>query len=102
VVITRQSSFRVPVEVLVEFTDGERVTLVWDGRADHHRFDFPGRRVQRAIVDPRRQLLIEPRKLDNAAWAKDIREQRGADPLASWVGDIGEAANLAALGALGI
>ena len=58
--------------------------------------------MTRAVVDPRGKLLIEPRKLDNAAWAKDIREQQGDDALATWVGDIGEAANLAALGALGI
>ena len=102
VVVARQSSFRVPVEVMVEFADGERVTVMWDGRDDHRRFEFPGRRVVRAIVDPRNKLLIEPRKLDNAAWAKDIREQRGDDALATWVGDIGEAGNLAALGALGI
>ncbi|MFO7562017.1 MAG: M1 family metallopeptidase, partial [Enhygromyxa sp.] len=102
VVVARRSSFRVPVEVLVEFADGERVTLIWDGRADHHRFDFPGRRVKRAIVDPRYKLLIEPRKLDNAAWAKDIRDEQGGDPLASWIGEVGEAANLAAIGALGI
>jgi hypothetical protein len=102
VVVQRRSSFRVPVEVLVEFDDGERITVMWDGRDDHRRFDFPGRKVKRAIVDPRRMLLIETRKLDNAAWAKDIREDQGDDPLARWVGDIGEAANLAALGALGI
>jgi hypothetical protein len=102
VVVQRRSSFRVPVEVLVEFDDGEQTTVVWDGRDEHHRFDFPGRKVKRAIVDPDRKLLIEPHKLDNAAWAKDIREDQGDDPLASWIGDIGEAANLAALGALGI
>jgi hypothetical protein len=101
VIVQRRSSFQVPVEVLVEFADGERATLVWDGRADHHRFDFPGRRVVRAIVDPNYKLLIEPRKLDNAAWARD-RKDPPADPLARWVGDIGEAANLAAFGALGI
>lgn len=102
VVVGRQSSFRVPVELLVEFADGERVTMIWDGRADHHRFDFPGRRVKRAILDPRGKLLIEPRKLDNAAWAKDAREQHDDDPLATWLGDVAEAGNLAALGAFGI
>ncbi len=102
VVIQRGSSFVVPVEVMVEFADGERVTVVWDGRDVHHRFDFPGRRVKRAIVDPEAKLLIEPRKLDNAGWAEDIREDQPDDPLVRWVGDIGEAANLATLGGLGI
>ena len=102
VVVQRASSFQVPVEVLVEFAGDERTTVVWDGRGDHHRFDFPGRRVIRAIVDPGHKLLIEPRKLDNAGWAKDQRESAPDDPLATWVGDIGEAANLAALGGLGI
>jgi hypothetical protein len=101
VVVARRSSFRVPVEVLVEFADGERTTVVWDGQADHHRFDFPGRRVERAIVDPRTVLLIEPRKLDNARWA-ERKTDKPREPLSGWAGDIGEAANLAALGGLGI
>jgi hypothetical protein len=91
----------VPVEVQVEFADGETTTVVWDGQAEHHRFDFPGRRVERAIVDPRTLLLIEPRKLDNARWAAGKRE-RPDDPLPRWLGDVGEAANLAVLGGLGI
>jgi hypothetical protein len=85
----------------VEFADGERTTVVWDGQADHHRFDFPGRRVERAIVDPRTVLLIEPRKLDNARWAYG-KDDKPREPLSGWAGDIGEAANLAALGGLGI
>lgn len=101
VTVLRKSSFRVPVEVLVEFRDGERVTVMWDGQADHHVFAFPGRRVERAILDPRMLLLIEPDKLDNAGWAKSDSE-RPREPLSGWVGDIGEAANLTALGGLGI
>jgi hypothetical protein len=101
VIVARHSSFRVPVEVLVEFSDGESMTVVWDGQAEHHRFDFPGRRVERAIVDPRMLLLIEPRKLDNARWADD-KSDKPDDALSKWLGDMGEAANLAALGGLAI
>ncbi|KIG12678.1 Zn-dependent aminopeptidase [Enhygromyxa salina] len=101
VVVGRRTSFRMPVEVLVEFGDGERLTLVWDGQADHHRFDFPGRRVTKAIVDPRMQVLLEARKLDNAAWAKDAADPP-AEPLSGWLGDMDEAAALAVLGGLGI
>ena len=42
-----------------------------------------------------------PRKLDNARFADDKTDKPG-DPLSDWAGDIGEAANLAALGGLGI
>jgi hypothetical protein len=101
VIVQRRTSFRVPVEVLVEFSDGQRTTVIWDGQANHHRFDFPGQRVTMAIVDPRGQLLIEARKLDNAAWADD-RDELADEPLSGWVGDINEASNLAVLGALGI
>lgn len=101
VLVARRSSFRVPVEVLVEFADGETTTVIWDGQADHHRFDFPGRRVERAIVDPRLLLLIEPRKLDNARWAEG-KKSKPEEPLSSWIGDVGEAANLAVLGGMGI
>jgi hypothetical protein len=101
VIVARRSSFRVPVEVLVEFADGESTTVVWDGQADHHRFEFPGRRVARAVVDPRTLLLIEPRKLDNARWANG-KSDKPEEPLSRWLGDVGEAANLAALAGLGI
>jgi hypothetical protein len=101
VIVQRRTSFRVPVEILIEFSDGERSTVMWDGQAEHHRFDFPGRRVTMAIVDPRMQLLIEARKLDNAAWAKDA-EDPPKEPLSRWLGDIDEATNLAVLAGLGI
>ncbi|NVB40374.1 M1 family metallopeptidase [Pseudenhygromyxa sp. WMMC2535] len=102
VIVQRRSSLRLPVEVLVEFTDGETVTVAWDGQAAHHRFDFPGRRVRRASLDPDYRLLLDPRRLDNAAAAQNSGEDQPDDALATWVGDIAEAADLAALGALGI
>ena len=103
VIVARRSSFRVPVEVLVEFADGESEIVMWDGQADHHRFDFPDHKVVRAMIDPHTILMIEPHKLDNAKWAKGAKDgEDRTDPLSRWVGDIGEAANLAALGGLGI
>lgn len=103
VIVQRRSSFRVPVEVLVEFEDGARQTLLWDGQAPRHRFNFPGRRVRRAVVDPRMILLIEPRKLDNAGWARSSPSAADRDnDLGGWIGDIDEAAVLSILGGLGI
>jgi hypothetical protein len=102
VLVGRRSNFRVPVEILVEFDDGESELVIWDGQTEHHRFDFPGRKIERAILDPHTILLIEPRKLDNARWAKDMDEGEREEPLSRWVGSMSEAANLAALGGLGI
>ena len=45
--------------------------------------------------------MIEPRKLDNARWASSLENQPD-DALSDWVGDLREAAALAALGGLGI
>ena len=100
VVVQRRTAFRVPVEILVEFEGGERRTVIWDGQAPHATFTFPGQRVRRAIVDPRQLLIIEARKLDNAAWASEAK--RPEDPLVDWVGDMAEAGHLATLAALGI
>ena len=101
VLIQRRSAAPVPVEILVEFADGSAQTLVWEGREPHERFDFPGRRVERAVIDPNYKLIAEPRRLDNARWA-DGAGEKPDDALAGWVGDVAEAVDLAAIGGLGI
>ncbi len=101
VVIQRRTSFRIPVDLRVEFADAEPETLIWDGQAPHQRFDFPGRRVVRAVLDPDRKLVLEPNRFDNARFAS-TDEDPPDDPLAEWIGDIAEASELAALGGLGL
>ncbi|MEE8522574.1 MAG: M1 family aminopeptidase, partial [Thermoanaerobaculia bacterium] len=98
VVVHRPGGFMVPVELLVEFADGSEERLVWDAREPTAVFRWPGRRVQRASLDPDHQLLLEYERLDNNAFAPDAD---AADGLSKPVGDLAEAVHLALWGALG-
>jgi hypothetical protein len=101
VILHRRGGLRVPVELLVEFGDGTRERVVWDGQARHHTFTWPGRRVRMAVVDPERKLWLEARRLDNAAFALGQRESPSGDGLSGILGDWSEAATLALLGGIG-
>ena len=98
VVVRRAGGFVVPVELRVDFADGGVLTRVWDGRETTAVFTFPGRRVDLATLDPDDKLLLEWRRLDNAAFASDLAEDDG---LSSPVADFAEALSLAILGSLG-
>jgi hypothetical protein len=98
VVVQRTGDFRIPVEVEIEFADGTRTRLIWDGRARHTTLRFAGRRVVWAGIDPDRKLLLETERLHNNRWAP---EHAPRDPIARSVAGFGQAAALAVLGGLG-
>jgi hypothetical protein len=100
VVVQRRGAFAAPVEVLVEYADGSTELRLWDGRAPSEALLFPGR-IVRAVLDPRRKLLVAPRRLDDAAWSNERAEEEN-DALAGWLGDVSQAADLALLGGLGL
>ena len=100
VVVHRRGEFRVPVEVLIEFEDDHRITLLWDGQARHRKFSFPGRRVRLAIVDPSRKILIERTRLDNVRYARS--KATPGDGLSDLLGDETEAVSIALMGGLGL
>jgi hypothetical protein len=60
VTVERLGEVRMPVEVLIEFADGQRVTESWDGRDRWARFkyDRPAK-VHRVVVDPHGKLAID-------------------------------------------
>ncbi len=98
VVVHRAGAFRLPVELLVEFADGSEERLVWDARAATAVFEWPGRKVRRATLDPDHKLLLEQRRLDNTAFAGDLDE---SDGLSRPLGGLVEAFSLAISGAFG-
>jgi hypothetical protein len=60
VLVVRKGGVQLPVAVLVEFDDGHRISESWDGRKRwvRYRYQRPSK-VQRAVVDPQHQLMID-------------------------------------------
>jgi hypothetical protein len=98
VVVQRTGDFLVPVELEVEFADGSRTRVFWDGRARYTTLRFAGRRVTRVGIDPDRTLLLELDRSNNNRWAPG---HEAGDPIARSVAGFGQAASLAVLGGLG-
>ncbi|MFN7985612.1 MAG: M1 family metallopeptidase [Vicinamibacterales bacterium] len=56
-----------PTDVLVTFDDGEQVTEQWDGEARWREFTYRRKaRVQSAVVDPNRRLLLDMNFTNNS------------------------------------
>ncbi|MCP3959496.1 MAG: M1 family metallopeptidase [bacterium] len=100
VVVHRAGAFEVPVEMRVEFADGGVERLIWDGRDRIEVFEWPGRRVERATLDPDHKLLLEWRRLDNTAVTASVYDEEG-DGLSRPLGDLAEALSLALMGSFG-
>jgi hypothetical protein len=100
VVVTRRNGeFRVPVVLEVEFADGARERVRWDGQPRYRVWTWPGRRVRAAHLDPDGELLLEARRLDNHRAAPDAGRDDG---LSGPVGDLAEELALATLGGLAL
>ena len=62
----------------VEFArDGRASTRQWDGRDRWKRFEYPGRRVVRAVVDPAHKLAIDVDPVNNEWIAERRSRARG-------------------------
>ncbi|HVD76085.1 MAG TPA: hypothetical protein VNH43_00685, partial [Vicinamibacteria bacterium] len=60
VTVRRMGGVKMPVDILVTFTDGRTVTETWDGQYRWMRFRYRGAaKVERADVDPERKLAID-------------------------------------------
>jgi len=78
VTVRRLGEVVLPVEVLVEFTDGTLATERWDGRYRWTRFRYHGpARVRRAVVDPERKLALDVDPANNA-WVEETGVARRA------------------------
>jgi hypothetical protein len=65
VTVVRRGEVLLPVELLVVFADGRSVTERWDGRERWRRFEYPGAKVVRAVVDPKRRIAIDVDVVNN-------------------------------------
>jgi hypothetical protein len=67
VTVERLGEVRLPVEVLVEFSDGTKKRETWDGKERWIRFHYPGGpKVVHAVVDPGGRLAIDVNPRNNA------------------------------------
>lgn len=67
VVVRRNGEMILPVEVLVEFDDGETVRESWDGVSRIKEFEYSrSARVTRASVDPDRKTVLDINWLNNS------------------------------------
>jgi len=79
VVVERLGEVKLPVEVLVEFADGQQTTERWDGRDRWVRFKYKRpAKVHRVVVDPQGKIAIDVDPTNNT-WL----DQEGVAPRAA-------------------
>jgi hypothetical protein len=67
VTVRRLGGVKMPVDILVSFSDGRNVTEAWDGQYRWTRFRYRGAaKVVRAEVDPERKLAIDVNPANNS------------------------------------
>ena len=78
VMLRRLGEVRMPVELLVEFSDGRTLRETWDGRYRWTRFRYAGpAKVTRAMVDPDRKIALDVNPANNA-WLDEAGVSRRA------------------------
>lgn len=79
VTVRRLGGVRMPVEILVVFSDGRRAQETWDGQERWKRFTYRGpAKVVRAEVDPERKLALDVRPANNTWVDEEGRSRRAA------------------------
>jgi hypothetical protein len=79
VTVRRLGGVKMPVEVLVAFSDGRTVTERWDGQYRWQQFKYRGSaKVVRAIVDPEGKLAIDVGPANNDWVDEDGWSRRSA------------------------
>jgi hypothetical protein len=72
--VVRKGAVRVPVDILVTFSNGAQQQQAWDGQATGLDLTFPATNsVVRAEVDPSRKLKAELNRLDNSIGTWQVR-----------------------------
>ncbi len=64
-VVERSGDGIVPVEILVEYSDGSSATQVWDASSPQLELNAKGKFIAAVKVDPRQLLALEVDRLDN-------------------------------------
>lgn len=95
VVVERTGDFIIPVDVKINFANGETVTRIWDGVGKWKKFTFPGQaQVLSAIVDPEHKLALDLNYVNNSRFseAKPFAARRWGATWLFWLQDLLELA----------
>jgi len=66
VIVSREGEVVFPVEILVEFSDGSKITENWDGRDRYKVLKYEkDERIVSAQVDPERKIWLDVNFLNN-------------------------------------
>ncbi len=67
VLLRRNGEMIMPVEILIEFDDGDKVIKEWDGKSRTHKLTFNGgRKVVSVVIDPYKKNLMDTNILNNS------------------------------------
>jgi hypothetical protein len=86
VVVKNTGRIAVPVEVKIRFSDGTEETVQWDGNGGWRAYEFTGKRIVSAVLDPANKVMVDHDAADNE-WREDGRHGpawRAAARLAFW------------------
>lgn len=72
VAVRRLGEVKLPVEVLIGFSDGSETLEVWDGQARTHTFQYSRQaRIERVIVDPELKIPLDVDLMNNSVVKAD-------------------------------
>jgi hypothetical protein len=77
VTLLRLGEVRLPVEVMIDLSDGRTVHETWDGQYRWARFRYPGVKVRRAVVDPQGRIHLDVNPVNNT-WVEEAGPARRA------------------------
>ncbi len=60
VLLKRSGEIKIPVEVLIELEDGEKIKKTWGGKARWHRLELETKsRIKSATIDPENKIVLD-------------------------------------------
>ncbi|MEN8120913.1 MAG: M1 family metallopeptidase [Bacteroidota bacterium] len=67
VILKREGEVKMPIEILVHFSNGKEITKTWDGKARSHELKFKSRvKIEWAKIDPENKILIDVNLANNS------------------------------------
>ena len=60
VLLKRAGEIKIPVEILIELEDGEKIERIWNGKARWHRLELETKsKIKSATIDPQNKIVLD-------------------------------------------